>query len=131
MNYITKQLLIDYRIRELGYDFMGYNLKRNENYNYHHLIIPRRLGGEKTLENGAILVERSHQYLHTIETRDLDMFNEITNQIILMKDKGYIDSYNIRIIHSMLKCFEKEHKYDKTSKGKLLIKKNYLERVKF
>lgn len=130
MNDIKRLMIVEFRIREIGHDFMGYSLNKNENYNYHH-IEPRRLGGEITRENGAILVERSHQFIHTIETRDECMYQAIQAELLAINRKGYVDPYNVRIIHELLREFEEEHKNDLTRKGKPLIKEKFYDRKKF
>lgn len=111
-------------------DFMGYTFTKN-NATFHHLIVPNRLGGPRIIENGAILNGRtSHPYLHRIESVDLDVFNAITSEMIDINWKGYLDPFNLRNIDDILKSFEREHCSDLTKKGKLLIKEEYIHRVK-
>lgn len=108
-------------------DFMGYSFTKN-NASYHHLIIPRRLNGPETIENGAVLNGlTSHPYLHIIESKDLEIFNLITSEMIDENIKGRIDVENIKRIHDLLIYFEKEHDHDTTKKKKLLIKRQYVE----
>ena len=131
MKAITKFMINEYKIKKIGFDFMGYSLQKGDIYNFHHLIIPARKGGLEVPENGAILCGKtSHQYLHLIEHVDLDMFNFITSEMIDQNIKGKLDLYNIRKIHEVLKKFEREHCSDKNYKGKILIKERYYNRVK-
>ena len=117
-----------YALNKLKYDFMGFNFTRPEQLSYHHLIIPKRLGGPVTIENGAILrQETSHKYLHTIERYDLDMFNAITSEMIDENIKGYLDMKNLIAIDDILNNFEKEYCGTRTKKGHLLIKPEYIE----
>ena len=105
---------------------MGYRFSET-NASFHHLIIPRRLGGEESIENGAVLNnESSHPYLHIVEGRDYDMFLAITEEIQKEKEKGYIDKDNIKRIDDILNCFEREHSSDLTRRGKVLIKEEYI-----
>ena len=125
MKDITKVLIEEYRLEESGVDFMGYELKRPS---YHHLIIPRRMGGKESIENGAILDSKtSHPYLHIVEGRDYEKFLDITSEIVDEKVKGYIDKENIERIDDILKCFEREHSGDTTSKGRPIIKEIFVE----
>lgn len=138
MREITREMIKEYRLMKLGYDFMGYEIKNKQDLSFHHLIVPRRnckaMGlGEGYLEwNGAILNQNtSHDYLHLIEAKDLDMFMAITSEMIDQNIKGCLDIENLRRIHDILECFEKEHYNDRSKKGKVLIKQEYVRRRKF
>ena len=138
MKEITKLMIKKYELMKLGYDFMGYDIINKNNLSFHHLIIPHRdcraMGlGEGYLEwNGAILNQNtSHDYLHLIEAKDYDMFLAITSELIDENVKGHLDIDNLRRIHDILKCFEREHSNDRSKKGKVLIKQEYMRRRKF
>ena len=138
MKEITKLMIKKYELMKLGYDFMGYDIINKNNLSFHHLIIPHRnckaLGlGEGYLEwNGAILNQNtSHNYLHLIEAKDYDMFLAITSELIDENVKGHLDIDNLRRIHDILECFEREHSNDRSKKGKVLIKQEYMRRRKF
>lgn len=132
MKQVTKLMINDYKIKKLGYDFMGYSLQKNDIYTFHHLIIPNRDHGVMERWNGAILCgETSHPYLHLIESKDLDMFSYITSEMIDMNIKGYLDIDNIKRIYQVLEQFEREHENDRTKKGKYLIKDEYKKRNQF
>ena len=120
-----------YKLRELGIDFMGYEYHKSD-ASYHHLIIPRRKGGPETIQNGAILMQStSHNYLHTIEKYDLEIFEFITSEMIDENIKGYLDKENLHYIDDALKYFEHEYCSATTKKGKPLIKEQYLHRNHF
>lgn len=128
MKSVTNIMINLYNLKKI--DFMGYEFTRR-NASYHHLIIPRRLGGKETVENGAVLNGKtSHPYLHRIESVDLDAFNYITSEMIDINIKGYLDFDNLRRIDDVLCQFEKEHCSDTTKKGKLLIKEEYTRRFR-
>lgn len=138
MKEITKQMIKNFRITKLGYDFMGYNVDKNASLSFHHLIIPHRdckmrgLGEGYLYWNGAILKQNtSHDYLHLIESKDYDIFLAITSEMIDENIKGYLDISNLKRIHDCLSLFEREHCSDRGKKGKLLIKDDYLKRRKF
>ena len=135
MREITKIMIKDFKIMKLGVDFMGYEVGRKENLSFHHLIVPHRhckelgLGEGYFYWNGAILDQRtSHEYLHLIEQKDLDMFNYITSEMIDMNILGRLDEKNLKNIDEVLQSFEREHCSDRGKKGRYLIKDEYIRR---
>lgn len=137
MRNVTQEMIKDYRIDKLGYDFMGYEIKNKKFLSFHHLIVPRRnckkegLGEGYYKWNGAILVQySSHEYLHLIEQKDYEIFLRITSEMIDQNLKGKLDLENLKQIRDLLLYFEKEHLHDSSKKGKRLIKSEYLnERI--
>ena len=134
MKEITKIMVNDFKIMKLGMDFMGYHVNRKQDLSFHHLIIQRRhckeagLGEGYLYWNGAILRQNtSHDYLHIIEKIDPDIFYELTSEMIDENIKGRLDIDNLKRIHDLLLYFEREHDHDYTKKGKLLIKREYVE----
>lgn len=131
MKQITKLMIREFNIKKLGYDFMGYNLQKNDIYTFHHLIIPNRNGGPIERWNGAVLCGKSsHQYLHLIELKSYDRFCYITSEMIDMNIKGRLDVENLRNINDVLESFEREYCSARNNDGKLLIKSEYLRRIK-
>jgi len=129
---ITKLMIREFKIKQLGYDFMGYRLQKGDIYTAHHLILPARFGGKLTRDNTAILCgQTSHPYLHLVECKDYDMFCYITSEMIDMNVLGRLDVKNLRNIDAVLTQFEKEHYDDRGKKGKRLIKEEYLRRPKY
>lgn len=129
MKTITRLMINEFKIDQLGYDFMGYSINK-QNASYHHLIMPRRLHGPMNRENGAILNGlTAHPYLHRIEAIDLEIFNLITSEMVDENIKGRIDIENLRKINDLLLFFEREHCGDITKNGKLLIKEEYTKRL--
>ena len=133
MKEITKIMVNDFKIMKLGMDFMGYHVNRKQDLSFHHLIIPRRhckeagLGEGYLYWNGAILRQNtSHDYLHTIEKIDPDIFYELTSEMIDENIKGRLDIDNLKRIHDLLLYFEREHDHDTSKKGKLLIKREFV-----
>lgn len=124
MKEITRLLIDSYNMKKI--DMMGYYFNKN-NASFHHLIIPRRNGGRESFENGAVLNGKtSHPYLHIIESVDPDVFDFITMEMIEEKYLCRVDEENIRNIDDALRSFEKEHSGDRTSKGKILIKPEFV-----
>lgn len=118
-------MVCEYNLK--GIDFMGYKLKKNNPYTYHH-IIKRCHGGEKTLENGAILTKIAHEYLHIIESRDLELYNYINIILKEVNEQHYAPtSKQLLAIDYILRIFEHDHINDRTSKNKPLMKQEYIE----
>lgn len=135
MKEIKKEMIKDFEINKLKFDFMGYTFNNTKELSFHHLIIPRRycefynIGDGFYKWNGTILNQNtSHDYLHIIERLDYDLFLAITSELIDENLKGKIDIENLKKIRELLLIFEKEHKYDKTKKGNVLIKREFLYR---
>lgn len=130
MKQVTKLMIQDYKIKELGCDFMGFHLNKTDMATFHHLIIPNREGGPYARWNGAILNgETSHPYLHLIESVDYEKFCHITSEMIDMNVKGHLDPVNLEHINEILCQFEKEHGLDRGKGGKYLIKDEYRKRI--
>lgn len=130
MKQIIRDMIVFYKINELGFDFCGYSLQKGDIYTYHHNIIARRNGGPETISNGAILCGKSsHPYLHVIEAKDYDRFLAITSELIDENIKGYLDQENLLAIDDILTSFEKEYCSAKNKKGYPLIKEEYTQRL--
>ena len=133
MKEVTREMIKLYNIKKLGYDFMCYTFNRPEELSFHHLIVPHRdckregLGEGYLIWNGAILKqETSHEYLHTIELYDRELFLRITKYMIEENQNKKIDIDNLKRIRDLLLYFEAEHQYDTNKKGKKLIKRKYI-----
>ena len=133
MKNITEQMIKDFKIMKLGFDFMGYKVDKKQSLSFHHLIIPHResknygIGDGYLYWNGAILRQNtSHDYLHIIEKIDPDIFYELTSEMIDENIKGRLDIDNLKRIHDLLLYFEREHDHDASKKGKLLIKREFV-----
>lgn len=136
MREVTKIMIHDYALNKLKYDFMGYEFSKPSQLSFHHLIVPHRLCKAKGLGegyliwNGAILRQNtSHEYLHTIENYDYDMFSAITSEMIDENIKGHLDMENIRYIDDILNQFELEYSGKHTKKGHPIIKEEYTRRL--
>ena len=126
MKQITIDLIREFKIKQLGYDFLGYKLMKGDIYTAHHLIVPARFGGKLTRENTAVLCGKTaHPYLHLIENKDYDIFCYLTSEMIDMNILGRLDIKNLKNIDELLLQFEKEHCDDRDKKGKRLIKQEY------
>lgn len=131
MRKVTRLMIDEFKIEELGYDFMGYSSQKGDKYTFHHLIIPKRRGGLTIRENGAILFTAPHQYLHIIELYEVDIYNYITQELVAMNQKGFLDIENLIRIHEALEFFEQKYENKYTTRGKKLIRDKYKNRVEF
>lgn len=129
MNSIKKEMLKIYKPIS-GLDWLNYRLVKKD-LTYHH-ILKKSDGGKETIENGALLMPISHQYLHLIECKDIETYNAINKLFSYINMQKHESTIQQRVyIDYLLSEFERVHKWDKGSKGKLIIKRKYLERDVF
>lgn len=128
MKQITREMLKIYKpISNL--DWMNYKLIKSE-VTFHHCQ-KKCDGGKKDIGNGALLMPVAHQYLHLIECKDIETYIAINKVFMFINQQGYEPTKEQReLIEYLLQEFEKIHRWDKGSKGKLLIQHKYLEREK-
>lgn len=118
----------EWGIKKLGLDFMGYRLEKGDIYTYHH-IIKREHGGPLTIDNGAILCgSTSHPYLHAIEYCDFKYYEYLTEELLEINCIHELRMENLYRINEILMDFEDKHAFDRTKKGKIIVKRKYLER---
>lgn len=137
MRPITQEMVRQYRLKQLGYDFMGYTFTNPNQLSFHHLIVPRRdceaagLGDGYLFWNGAILKQNtSHDYLHLIEKIDRQKFLAITDLMVKENKLGELSLSELRAIHIILQSFEQEHQNDKNKHGEKILKRRYItERI--
>ena len=136
MKDVVKRMITNFRIVELGYDFMGYDVNRVESLSFHHLIVPHKdcseLGIQGGFEewNGALLVrETGHDYLHIIEKYNFNIFLDITGELVDQNLKGRLDPNNIKLINLLLNDFEKEWDGEIGYNGKPLIRDEFRKRL--
>lgn len=135
MKPITHEMYRVFEMKKLGYDFMGYTFAYPDQLSFHHLVVPHRdckkegLGEGYLFWNGAILVQNtSHEYLHTIERVDRELFLRITKYMIEENNNRKIDIDNLKRIREILLMFEDKYKYEENKQGKRLIKQKYIDR---
>ncbi len=129
MKKITADMLRIYKPYS-NMDWMNYKLIRSDMTAHH--IVKKCNGGKLELSNVAPLRSVSHSYLHLIEYKDIETYNAINKIFKFINQQGYEPTREQReIIEYLLTQFEEDHRYDKGSKGKPLIKHKYLERCLF
>ena len=106
----------------MDHDWMNYVIL-DDILTFHH-IIKEEDGGNYVVDNGAILTQRAHTYLHYIEKIDKDIFNEINIVLKRINESRQEPSYNDRLkIELLLYEFELKN-CDRIIKKKEKIKKN-------
>lgn len=126
LKQITKEMLRIYKPTS-GLDWMNYKLVRKE-MTFHH-IIKKVDGGYECIENGALLMPIPHQYLHVIEGKHWKTYKHLNDMFRIINDQRHEPTKEQReIIEEILSEFEWKHIKDRTSKGKILIKSEYLKR---
>ena len=95
-----------------GIDWMNFALSRDNTYTYHH-IVERSKGGDKSIDNGAILTRRAHTLLHALEKACPDAYNDLQNVFLKINDskKPVLDEY-IREIDEILYKVLISHEYE-------------------
>jgi hypothetical protein len=125
MDTTLETLIMVYKMQDI--DWLGYKL--NESFTYHHLI-KKCDGGKRIFNNGAVLYETSHSYLHRIEYYDFEKYVYINNILKEVNNQRYMTTIEQLIkIDYVLKQFEEEHKNYISNRGKVLIKEKYKKRI--
>lgn len=126
MDRLKKEMLKIYKpLSHL--DWMNYTLVKRD-VTYHH-IIKQESGGERTIENGALLMPIAHQYLHLIECKDNDTYVAINKIFKYVNEQRHEPTREQRdIVEYLLGEFERVHARDKSSKGKILVRRDYMIR---
>lgn len=83
MNSVLRELIEIYKPGDI--DWMGFHKPSKQNFTYHH-IVEKRNGGEKTLENGAILTQKSHRLLNDIDEKAHEYYDYINHEFRLLND---------------------------------------------
>ena len=126
MKQITQEMLKIYKpVSNL--DWMNYHLVRKD-VTFHHTQ-KKEVDGKRTIDNGALLMPTSHQYLHLIECKDIETYVAINKIFMFVNRQQHEPTKEQReIVEYLLREFEESHKWDKNSKGKLVLQRKYLKR---
>ena len=89
-----------------GVDWMNFALAKNNPYNFHH-IVERRNGGEKSIDNGAILTRKAHTFLHMLENICPEAYQDLQEVFIRINGTKRPVTQDIvnevdRILHNLL-----------------------------
>lgn len=126
MRQITREMLRIYQPLS-NLDWLNYKLVKKD-LTFHH-IVKRAEGGKQIISNGALLMPIGHQYLHLIEYKDYKTYKYINDIFKVVNKQEYEPTKEQReTLEYILQKFEYKHKHDTNSKGKKLIKPEYLDR---
>ena len=102
MNELKNIIIELYQIYE--YDWMGYKI--DNDLTYHH-ILKKEDGGTITLDNGVLLTDRAHVYLHKIERIDREIYLKINSVFKeINNSKKPINNKQKAKIHLLMLIFE-------------------------
>lgn len=129
MSKLRERLYKEYKLEELGYDFLGYEFKNKKDLSTHH-IIPRHSGGQ-TKKNNLCVLNRftSHNYIHLIEDFDYNTFIQLSKCLQEQVTLGKISIGELNTINDILSTFEYKYRDEETRHGELLIKPQYKKRL--
>lgn len=127
MTKLKTKLYDNFKLQQLGVDFMGYEFEAKKELTYHH-IQPKNLGGQTTYGNGALLIRASHNYIHTIEAFDFKLFLELSQELKKEHAQGEITRDRLITIAQILKFFEDKYSDSFTRGGTPLIKEEFTRR---
>lgn len=123
---VTREMIKIYK--PLDHDWLNYKVTQSNQLTFHH-IVKRCDGGKEEVNNGALLSEIGHQYIHLIECRDKDTYITLNKIFKMINEQKAAPTHEQReLIEYLLREFESVHKNDKNSKGKTLIQYKYLKR---
>jgi len=121
MNDTLKVMLKIWKVKRM--DWLGY--ENDERYSYHH-IKKKSDGGKTTIENGAILHQSSHEYLHTIEFYDPERYIFLNTILKAINEQRSMPSIEqLKEIKQILLSFQNEYESRLSSRNKPIIKKEY------
>lgn len=128
MSRLRERLYKEYKLEELGMDFMGYEFNNKKELSTHH-ILPRHSGGQSKKNNLCVLNRfTSHNYIHLIEDYDKKVFLQISSHLLKQVSLGKIDIDEIREIRDLLEFFEFKYRDEATRNGERLIKPEFKEK---
>lgn len=121
MNENLKKMIKLWNVKTM--DWLGYD--NQERYSFHHLI-KKIDGGKETIDNGAVLHQSSHSYLHTIEFYDLDKYVFLNKILKEINTQRYMPTKEqLKQIKFILLEFQYEYENKYSSRNKPIIKQEY------
>lgn len=125
MSKLRERIYKDFKMEQLGYDFLGYTFDSKKELSTHH-ILPRHSGGQ-TKKNNLCALNRftSHNYIHLIEDTDYKVFLELSKYLLEEVKLGKIDREQLLRIADVLEFFEYKYRNEEDRHGELLIRPEY------
>lgn len=125
MSKLRERIYKDFKMEQLGYDFMGYEFGSKKELSTHH-ILPRHSGGQTKKKNLCALNRfTSHNYIHLIEGTDYKVFLELSKYLLEEVSKGEIGREQLLRIEDALQFFEFKYRDEEDRHGEMLIKPEY------
>jgi hypothetical protein len=125
MSRLREKLYKEYKLEELGYDFLGYTFDSKKELSTHH-ILPRHSGGKTKKDNLCVLNRfTSHNYIHLIEDTDYKVFLELSKYLLEEVKRGEIEREQLLRIADALQFFEFKYRNEEDRHGERLIKPEY------
>lgn len=123
MNEVKARMIKTFKTYD--FDWMNY-LINNEELTYHH-IVKEEFGGKLTMDNGALLTSRAHEYLHLIERTDVIIYDRINEILKDINNQKHAPNYRQRKkIDLLLLEFEIKNADKIIKKNKKLGKKRVM-----
>ena len=125
MSKLRERIYKDFKMEQLGYDFLGYKFESKRELSTHH-ILPRHSGGQ-TKKNNLCALNRftSHNYIHLIEDTDYKVFLELSKYLLEEVSKGEIGREQLLRIADALQFFEFKYRDEEDRHGERLIRPEY------
>ena len=128
MGKLANKIYYNFKLNELGYDFMGYDFAEKKELSIHH-VQPKSYGGKTEYHNIVLLNrETSHNYIHLIEDTDFKIFIEISQILRDENVSGEITRGHLLEIRKLLEFFESKYDRQYSKRGNLIIKEEYTRR---
>ena len=133
MNYIVRQMSGIYKCDFV--DWFGYEITPSNPLTYHHIF--KNVYGDYSREcpnykliNGALLTKNGHNYIHLIESRDLELYVKLSKLLHMINEQQHAPTLEqYKVINDCLKYFETNHFKDTNSKGKKLLTYKHYNRT--
>ena len=97
-------------------DWLNYAINRKRDLTFHH-IVKREHNGKYNINNGALLIPLSHEYLHLIECKEIETYIALNNMFRIINAQRQEPTREQReIIEYLLSGFEDRHSEDRNRK---------------
>lgn len=129
MSKLREKIYKEFKIEQIGYDFLGYTFNSKKELSTHH-ILPRHSGGKTKKDNLCVLNRfTSHNYIHLIEGTDYKVFLELSKYLLEEVKKGEISREQLLKIEDALQFFEYKYRNEEDRHGERLIRPEYKKRI--
>lgn len=103
MKSILADMIKIYNISDT--DWMSFRIYKTSDLTFHH-IIKAENGGDYSLENGAILTKKAHDFLHCIEGKNQIIYDEINELFkIINVNRGIDCEYELMQIRNLILAY--------------------------